>query len=46
MLSKAETKARYNKISTVYDLLSDHSEGPVREAGLKMLAAKLKNRWN
>jgi len=40
MLSKPETKALYNKISKVYDLLSDHSEGPVREAGLKMLAAR------
>jgi len=40
MLSKAETKALYNKISKAYDLLSDHSEGPLREAGLKMLAAK------
>jgi ubiquinone/menaquinone biosynthesis C-methylase UbiE len=40
MLSKAETKALYNKISKVYDLMSEHSEGPVREAGLKMVAAK------
>src|SRR5580704_1475475 len=38
MLSRAETKALYDKIAKVYDLLSDHTEGPVREAGLRMLA--------
>src|SRR5271166_4108568 len=38
MLSRAETKALYDRISKVYDLLSDHTEGPVREAGLRMLA--------
>jgi demethylmenaquinone methyltransferase/2-methoxy-6-polyprenyl-1,4-benzoquinol methylase len=38
MLSRAETKALYDKISKVYDLLSEHTEGPVREAGLRMLA--------
>jgi ubiquinone/menaquinone biosynthesis C-methylase UbiE len=38
MLSRTETKALYDKISKVYDLLSDHTEGPVREAGLRMLA--------
>jgi demethylmenaquinone methyltransferase/2-methoxy-6-polyprenyl-1,4-benzoquinol methylase len=37
-LSRAETKALYDKISKVYDLLSEHTEGPVREAGLRMLA--------
>jgi ubiquinone/menaquinone biosynthesis C-methylase UbiE len=36
--SKDETKAFYNKIAAVYDLLSEHSEGPVRDAGLEMLA--------
>ncbi len=35
--SRKETKAFYNKISRVYDLLSDHSEAPVRAAGLKVL---------
>lgn len=35
--SKQETRAFYNKISAVYDLLSEHSEGPVRRAGLAML---------
>ena len=33
--SKAETKAFYNKISHVYDLLAEHSEGPMRRAGLR-----------
>jgi len=37
---KDETKAFYNKIAKVYDLLSEHSEQPMREVGLKMLAAK------
>jgi hypothetical protein len=32
--SKAETKAFYDKISHVYDLLAEHSEGPMRRAGL------------
>jgi len=36
--SKDETRAFYNKIAAVYDLLSEHSEGPVRDAGLEMLA--------
>jgi hypothetical protein len=31
--TKSETKAFYNKISKVYDLLADQSEGPVRRAG-------------
>lgn len=37
--SKAETKSFYNKIAKVYDLLAERSEQPLREAGLKMLAA-------
>ena len=37
--SKGETRAFYNKISRVYDLLSDRSEAPVREAALRLLAA-------
>jgi hypothetical protein len=37
--TKSETKAFYDKIAKVYDLLSEHSERPMREAGLKMLAA-------
>ena len=38
--SKAETKAFYDKISHVYDLLSEHSEGPVRRSGLENLDAR------
>lgn len=41
MLCRSETKALYDKISKVYDLLSEHTEGPVRETGLRMLAAQL-----
>ena len=37
--SKAETKAFYDKISHVYDLLAEHSEGPIRRAGLEKLNA-------
>ena len=37
--SKRETKAFYNKISRVYDFLSDRSEAPVRNAALQLLAA-------
>jgi len=39
--SKTETKSFYNKIAAVYDLLSESTEQPVREAGLAMLAAAL-----
>lgn len=35
--SRAETRAFYNKISKFYDLLAQHAEAPVREAGLQML---------
>ena len=35
--TRDETKAFYNKIAKVYDVLSEHSEAPVRLAGLKML---------
>jgi ubiquinone/menaquinone biosynthesis C-methylase UbiE len=35
--SKEETKAFYNKIAKVYDTLAEHSEAPVRKAGLEML---------
>jgi ubiquinone/menaquinone biosynthesis C-methylase UbiE len=38
--SKGETKAFYNKISKVYDLLADRSEEPVRQAGLEKLNAR------
>jgi len=36
--TRPETKAYYNKISKVYDLLAEHSEGPVRKAALDLLA--------
>lgn len=36
--SKDETRAFYDKISGVYDLLAEQSEGPVRKAGLDKLA--------
>ena len=38
--SKGQTKAFYNKISRVYDLLSERSEAPMRKAGLGLLKAK------
>jgi ubiquinone/menaquinone biosynthesis C-methylase UbiE len=37
--SKNETRAFYNKIARVYDLLAESSEQPMRETGLKLLAA-------
>ena len=39
MQTKSETKAFYDKIAKVYDLLAEHSERPLREAGLRLLAA-------
>jgi len=38
--SKEETRSYYNKIARVYDLLAEHSEQPMREKGLKKLAAQ------
>ena len=38
--SKSETQAFYNKIAKVYDLLAEHSEEPVRLAGLAKFAAQ------
>lgn len=38
--SKEETKRFYNKIAHVYDLLAEHSEQPMREAGLELLAVR------
>ncbi len=38
--SKEETKAYYDKIASVYDLLAERSEQPMREKGLQKLAAK------
>jgi len=36
--TKSETKAFYNKIAKVYDLLAEHSERAIREEGLAMFA--------
>jgi len=38
--SKSETRAFYNKISKVYDLLAEHSEAPVRRLGLEHLGVR------
>jgi ubiquinone/menaquinone biosynthesis C-methylase UbiE len=38
--TREETKAFYNKIAKVYDALAEHSEAPVRKAGLEMLHAQ------
>lgn len=38
--SRDETRAFYDKIAGVYDLLADRSEEPVRKAGLRMLDAQ------
>ena len=35
--SKDQTRAFYNKLSHVYDLLSERSEAPMRKAGLELL---------
>src|SRR5271170_7153605 len=37
--SKDQTRAFYNKISRVYDALSERSEAPMRKAGLDLLSA-------
>ena len=38
--TRDQTKAFYNKISHVYDLLSERSEAPMRKAGMGLLKAK------
>ena len=38
--SKEETRAFYDKIAKVYDLLAEHSEQPMRDKGLAKLAAQ------
>ena len=38
--SKDQTRAFYDKISRVYDLLSERSEAPMRKAGLELLRAR------
>lgn len=35
--TKSQTRAFYNKISRVYDLLSERSEAPMRKSGLRLL---------
>ncbi|HEX3717771.1 MAG TPA: methyltransferase domain-containing protein [Verrucomicrobiae bacterium] len=35
--TKEQTRAFYNKISHVYDLMSERSEAPMRKAGLDLL---------
>lgn len=42
--SKEETRAFYDKISGFYDLLAEHSEGPVRKAGLEKLGVTASQR--
>lgn len=36
--TRAQTRAYYDRISRVYDLLAEHSEGPIRRQGLERLA--------
>ena len=38
--SRTETKHYYDKIAKIYDLMADHSEAPMRQAGLDLLAAQ------
>ncbi|MGE5297393.1 MAG: class I SAM-dependent methyltransferase [Solirubrobacterales bacterium] len=38
--TREETRAFYDKIAKVYDLLAERSEEPVRRAGLQMLGAR------
>jgi demethylmenaquinone methyltransferase/2-methoxy-6-polyprenyl-1,4-benzoquinol methylase len=39
--TKDEVRAFYNKIARVYDLLAEHSEQPMREIAIRMLAPAL-----
>lgn len=38
--TRAQTRAYYDRISKVYDVLAEHSEGPVRRKGLEFLALR------
>src|SRR5262245_17210397 len=40
LTSKAETRAFYDKIARIYDAMSEHTEGPLKQQGLDKLAAK------
>jgi ubiquinone/menaquinone biosynthesis C-methylase UbiE len=38
--SREETRHYYNKIAKIYDVMAEHSEGPMRELGMKLLDVK------
>jgi demethylmenaquinone methyltransferase/2-methoxy-6-polyprenyl-1,4-benzoquinol methylase len=38
--TRAQTRAFYDKISRVYDLLAEHTEAPVRRRGIELLEAR------
>ncbi|HTI50978.1 MAG TPA: class I SAM-dependent methyltransferase [Planctomycetaceae bacterium] len=40
LTTRAETRAFYDKIAHVYDLMSESTEGPLKQQGLQKLAAK------
>jgi demethylmenaquinone methyltransferase/2-methoxy-6-polyprenyl-1,4-benzoquinol methylase len=40
LTSRSETRAFYNKISRIYDLMAEHSEAPVRQKCLHKLAPR------
>lgn len=40
LTTRAETRAFYDKIAHVYDLLSESTEGPLKQQGLEKLAAR------
>lgn len=40
LTTRAETRAFYDKIAHVYDLLSEKTEGPLKQQGLEMLAVR------
>jgi len=40
LVSREETRAFYDKIAGVYDLLAERSEQPIRQEGMKMLDAR------
>jgi len=40
LTSKVETRAFYDKIARIYDLMSESTEGPLKQQGLEKLAAR------
>jgi ubiquinone/menaquinone biosynthesis C-methylase UbiE len=38
--SREETRNYYNKIAKIYDVMAEHSEGPMRELGMTLLDVK------